>query len=340
MASILKLDGRWRALIRKSGVMRCKTFDTKSAAKTWATRIEAELEGYRASGKFSAGKIRLEELIQRYTKEVYPHKPYGRSKQRELAKLEREIGALPAGMLTTPDLTRYYTKRIAEGAGPVSVAASLAYLGRVLRIARDLWHLDVPFEPVREAKSALALVGKAGRSNSRDRRVTDDEISKLTAHFRAKEQRLIPMADLIEFAVATGMRLGEICRIRWADYEPEKRIVMIRDRKHPRDKLGNNQRVPLLSATGFDPIAIIERQPRVGERIFPVLEKSVSRLFARAVEDLELPDLHFHDLRHEAISRLFAAGYRIEQVALVSGHRDWAMLRRYTHVKAEDLLRA
>jgi integrase len=113
---------------------------------------------------------------------------------------------------------------------------------------------------------------------------------------------------------------------------------MIRDRKHPKDKIGNNQRVPLLTVTGFDPTIIIARQSRKSDRIFPVNERSVSTLFARATEALGIEDLHFHDLRHESISRLFAAGFRIEQVALISGHRDWAMLRRYTHIRAEDLV--
>lgn len=338
MASILEINGRWRALIRKSGIVRCKTFDTKGAAKTWATRMEADIDGYRVRGKFSAGKVTIGELINKYTADIYPIKPYGRSKQRELAKLEREIGELPAGIHTSNDLTRYYTRRIQEGAGPVTIAASLFYLGRVLRIAREVWHLDVPLEPVQEAKSAMALLGKAGRSNSRDRPVKAEEIAALTSYFRAKEQRVLPMADIIEFAVGTAMRLGEICRIRWDDYEPQSRIITIRDRKHPKDRIGNNQRVPLVTVTGFDPAVIIARQPKRSERIFPVLERSVSRIFARATEELRMKDLHFHDLRHTAITRLFKAGFRIEQVALISGHRDWAMLKRYTHVKAEDLV--
>jgi integrase len=340
MASIIKLNGRWRALVRKAGVYRCSTFDTKGAARTWATKLEAEIDGYRASGKFSAKRITLADLIQKHTAEVYPLKPYGVTKQRELAKIEREIGTLPAGMVTAADLTRYYGRRVTEGAGPVTISASLAYLGRVLRIARDLWHYDVPLEPIREARSALALVGRAGKSMRRDRRVTDAEIAKLTKHFRRKQQRSIPMADLIEFALASGMRLGEICRIEWKDYDSIKRIVIIRDRKHPQDKLGNDQRVPLLNATGYDAAAIIARQPRAAPRIFPVYDRSVSDLFRRAVADLKLEDLHFHDLRHEAISRLFEAGFRIEQVALVSGHRDWQQLRRYVHPRAEDLVSA
>jgi integrase len=81
------------------------------------------------------------------------------------------------------------------------------------------------------------------------------------------------------------------------------------------------------------------RQPRPGPRVFPYNSRTVSAYFTRAVAELKLPDLHLHDLRHEAISRLFAAGYRIEQVALVSGHRDWGMLKRYTHIRAADLHR-
>lgn len=43
-------------------------------------------------------------------------------------------------------------------------------------------------------------------------------------------------------------------------------------------------------------------------------------------------DLRFHDFRHEATSRLFEAGLSIEKVALVTGHKDWKMLKRYTHL--------
>lgn len=114
---------------------------------------------------------------------------------------------------------------------------------------------------------------------------------------------------------------------------------MIRDRKHPREKFGNNQIVPLLNATGYDAFAIAMRQPREGLRIFPANEKTISTYVTRAVTATGIADLRLHDLRHEAITRLFAAGYRIQEVALVSGHRDWAMLKRYTHVRATDLHR-
>jgi integrase len=89
----------------------------------------------------------------------------------------------------------------------------------------------------------------------------------------------------------------------------------------------------------IDPIALIDAMPRERAEIFPIDERTISTLFTRAVASCEIEDLRFHDLRHDAVSRLFAAGYTIEQVSLVSGHRDWNMLRRYTQLRAEDLHR-
>src|SRR5450830_1490738 len=102
-----------------------------------------------------------------------------------------------------------------------------------------------------------------------------------------------------------------------------------------REKAGNDQEVPLLGEA-FD---IVKRQP-AGDLIFPVTEGTVSTIFPRACNALRIVDLKFHDLRHEGVSRLFEQGYSIEQVALVSGHRDWKMLARYTQIRAKDLHRA
>jgi integrase len=72
-------------------------------------------------------------------------------------------------------------------------------------------------------------------------------------------------------------------------------------------------------------------------RIFPYNGRSVGTAFRRQYQELKILDLHFHDLRQEGTSRLFEAGFSIEHVALVTGHKDWKMLRRYTHLKPEGL---
>ncbi|WP_328514672.1 site-specific integrase [Ralstonia solanacearum] len=161
------------------------------------------------------------------------------------------------------------------------------------------------------------------------------------------------MADIIKFAVATAMRASEITSLRWLDINHEHRTIIIRDRKHPQDKIGNNQTVPLLG----DAYEIVMRQPRLptptwlahtddddraphmSELVFPYSARSFSSIFPRACRSLGIKDLRFHDLRHEGVSRLFEQGYALHEVALVSGHRDWKMLRRYTQIRARDLHR-
>jgi len=135
--------------------------------------------------------------------------------------------------------------------------------------------------------------------------------------------------------------LDEIFRVTWADLDEKAKLLTIRDRKDPRLKKGNDQEIPLLKLTGFDALALIQAQrpqhPHPDGRIFPYCKRTATAAFARACDKLAIEDLHFHDLRHEGTSRLFEAGLSIQQVALVTGHKDWKMLRRYTHLKPESL---
>lgn len=191
------------------------------------------------------------------------------------------------------------------------------------------------------ARIALKRLGLVGKSNERDRRPTDDELEKLFNEFDGNERLTIPMSRIVKFAIATAMRQEEICRVTWDDLNTRTKMLMIRDRKDPREKKGNDQRIPLLSVSGYDALALIEEQRELRtnteDRIFPFNHRSAGTAFRRACQDLKIEDLHFHDLRHEGTSRLFEAGFAIEQVSLVTGHKDWKMLRRYTHLKPEAL---
>ena len=109
--------------------------------------------------------------------------------------------------------------------------------------------------------------------------------------------------------------------------------MVIRDRKHPTSKKGNHQTVPLLSEAK----AVIERMPRKDERIFPYSSDSVSTGFRRITKQCEIENLKFHDFRHEGISRLFEKGMAIQEVAMISGHKSWSSLRRYTNLRPSDI---
>jgi integrase len=145
------------------------------------------------------------------------------------------------------------------------------------------------------------------------------------------------MVTLCRFALASGMRQDEICSLQIGDVDRQTRTVVIRDRKDPRNKEGNDQTVPLLPEAW----AIVEPliEGRDAGSIFDARAASVSTAFTRACKALDPPidDLHFHDLRHRATAQFFRMGLDIPRVALLTGHKTWAMLRRYTSIKPADV---
>lgn len=337
MASIRKREGSWVAEIRRTGHKSVsKSFPTKSLASEWARKLESEMDASQYRDSRSLNSITFGDLIDRYTEEIGAVRPFGKNKTAVLKAVKAALGAVPLSGLTADRLGKYVDARRAGGAGGVTVGIDLTYIGGILKTSSAIWKMPVDQTAVSDARARLAHLGVSTKSRERTRRPTLIELDQLCEHFRGKGTRQrVPMVDVIQFAVATAMRLGEIIGLKWADLNEADRTIIIRDRKHPTEKAGNDQEVPLLG----DAFDIVQRQPRAGERIFPITEGTVSTLFPRACNKLGIDDLKFHDLRHEGVSRLFELGYSIEQVALVSGHRDWKMLARYTQIKAKDLHR-
>jgi integrase len=210
------------------------------------------------------------------------------------------------------------------------LGSEISKLGTVLKYVA--MSMDTVFpDIVGTARPLLEYNNLIGPSQSRDRRPTADELERLSTVLSPA------MWDIVQFAVGSAMRRGEIVRIRWTDIDEERKCVLVRDRKHPTKKIGNHMVVPLTSFTGIDAWSIMLRQPRIDERVFPFTTEFVSDSFGAARDALGIEDLHFHDLRHEATSRLFEAGLMIQQVAVVTGHRNWRNLQRYTHVRPETV---
>ena len=339
MASILKIGNNWRAQIRRKGHKPItETFPSKALALQWARKIEAEIDAKRYQDGRGLDKITLGELIDQYNEEIGAEHPFGKNKVAVLAYWKRQHGDKPLSEITDDFLTKHVRDRRKGGAGGVTIGIDLTYLSSVFKTARELWKLPVSLEPFKVARANMSHLKISTRSKERDRRPTPDEIDRLCKYL--DERSALPMRDLIHFAIGSAMRLSEIVGLRWADLNEQDRTIIIRDRKHPREKIGNDQEVPLLG----DTLAIIKRQPKpekidAASRIFPHSADTISTIFPRACRELGIIDLHFHDFRHEGVSRLFEQKYTIEQVSLVSGHRDWKMLARYTQIRAKDLHR-
>lgn len=330
MASIIKTPaGTFRVLVRRKGSRTlCKTFPTRKEAERWARLAEADIEAGRPVGK--PGGATVGDAIDAYRKlresgkrDIAP----GANEHYMLAHLDTGLGDVAVTSLTPQRIATFCKRRAEDGAGPYTVNMEVSKLGTVLKYAAISLHAQWG-DPVAAARPLLEHLGLIGPGKARDRRPTPDELAQL----REKAEPLL--RDIIDFAVATCMRRGEIARIEWRDVDRDKRLITIRDRKHPRMKAGNHETIPLLG----DARSIIDRQPRGDDRIFPVSPEWMSDAFLLACRVAGIADLHLHDLRHEGISRLFEAGYSIEQVALVSGHRSWSMLRRYTQLRPESLL--
>ncbi len=335
MASVIKVGAKWRAQVRRKGFpTETKSFGSKAAANAWAAGIESNMVALKHQDTRLIAKLTVGDLIDRYFEEVGPLRKIGRSKTAVLNSLKVALGDVLLPDLSIEVLMNYIRTR-QENAGGVTIGIDLSYIGTLLKTAKNLWRLPVDPSVATTARANMQYLGLNPKSNERSRRPTAVEIGNLVTHLRTKTRQKIPMWDIIPFAIETAMRAGEIVRLRWEDLNEEDRTITIRDRKHPTEKEGNDQVVPLLG----EAFELVKRQPRKGDLIFPVKEKSLSTAFTRAVKDVKISDLHFHDLRHEGVSRLFEQGYQMEQVMLVSGHRDPKMLMRYVQLKAKDLHR-
>lgn len=331
MASICLVRGKWRALVRKGRDRGwpevSKSFEKRADADRWARKLEAERDtSLRA---MAGGQTTVGELIRMYREAM--RRPLGKNKANVLKHLEGGLGKVRAADLTSSAVVHYLTKvRRVRG---VTASIDLTYLKVILRFARTMWRIDCRPEVVDEVRDLLSHMGLLGRSMERDRRPSPDELARLRAWFAERSRTLTP--DHLDFILASCFRPpSEVVGLRWADLNEADRTILIRDRKDPQKKIGNNQTVPLLNGS-FD---IVVRQPRTGEFIFPVNGKTWSTVFARACRSLGIKDLRLYDLRHEAISRLMGSGrFTIPEAMLVTGHKNPQQLMRYTQLQARDL---
>src|SRR4029453_17760935 len=238
-------SGKWRAQVRRAGLYRNATFAKKRDAEAWAAGIETQAHHIAASGFAPIPQgATVEMLIDKYV-ETFARAP-GKTKAATLAMLKRELGKTKLALLSAVVLRDFIDRRIKAGAGGVTIAADLSFLSAVLKWGRHARHLDIPAQLALEARESLKQRGVDTRSREREREPTDEELRRLYAHWEASPRQRIDMPLLCRFALSTGMRLREICSLQVDDVDSEAKTVVIRDRKDPRNKAGNDQTVPLL----------------------------------------------------------------------------------------------
>lgn len=306
-----------------------QTFDRQPAASAWLKLRERELAQPDGMSKARSGDPFLSDVIDRYIKES--RRNYGKTKKQVLATIKAApIGKLRCSEIGSPELITF-----AESIGghPSTAGNYMSHLASVFAIAKPAWGYPLDRQAMDDARTVADRLGVIGRSSRRDKRPSIEELDKLMAYFALYEAKnapkAYPMRHLIGFGIFSTRRQEEITLLQWDDLDEAKSTIIVRNMKHPGEKIGNDVRVDIPP----EAMAIIRLQPRTGQFIFPYQSKTISSYFTRACKVLGIIDIRFHDLRHDGISRLFELGKTIPQAACVSGHRSWVSLRRYTHIE-------
>lgn len=308
-----------------------ETFSREAAARAWIAKKEAEAAKPGGIDRLKQAAPRGETLadaIDQYVKSSI--KQIGRTKAQVLTSIKSDELAMMACAEITSDALVAFADRLSVGRQPQTVQNYLSHLQAVFAVARPAWGMPLDPRAIRDALLVCKRLGVTSNSAQRGRRPTVDEMDRLMAFFAEKHGRgrSLPMHKVVAFALFSTRRQEEITRIRWADLEAGR--VMVRDMKHPGEKAGNDTWVELPAEAE----RIIQTMPKNRPEIFPYSTDAVSAAFTRACKFLDIIDLHFHDLRHEGVSRLFEMGRTIPQAASVSGHRSWQSLQRYAHLRA------
>jgi integrase len=311
-----------------------QTFDRKTTAQAWIKRRETEMAEPGAIAKANRKGVTVKEMIGRYLEDYEKLRPLGKTKRATLKAIgETWLGQLEDKDITSQKLVAYaHDRMLSDGIQPQTVGNDLAHLGAVLSVGRPAWGYDIDPMAMPDARKVLRKMGGVSRSRERDRRPTLAELDAVLEYFcamRDRRKQQIDMVRVTAFALFSTRRQEEITRIRWDAIDEERQAVLITDMKNPGQKYGND----VWCHVPDEAWRILKSMPKVADEVFPYNARSVSASFTRATAFLEIEDLHFHDLRHDGVSRLFEMGWDIPRVASVSGHRDWNSMRRYTHLK-------
>jgi len=327
MASIRKRNGKYQARIHRRGVgFISKTFMTRADALGWARQAEVSVERLAVGPRCPT----LGELLDRYAREVTPRKKGARSEKYILKAWKGSpFGSRLADSVPPAQYAKWRDDRLSAGVSGSTVRNYLNTLSAVYRYASTEWGFHQLTNPVAQLK-------RPSPGKSRTRRVSDEEIDALLSVTWSRS-----LAPLVRLAVHTGMRLSELLNLNWRHINLTAQTAYLPDSKN------SHARTVPLSSRAVEILTTLRREgvQRFDGRVFDLTPHAATVAFARSCRRLSKAtagslgsNLRFHDLRHEAISRIFEQGLNPIEVASISGHRSMQMLARYAHLSAARLV--
>ena len=333
-------DGRlmgYQVKVRKRGFPPVsKQYDRLADAERFAVATLKAMDDGTWVDRSEVDATTLKEALGRYEREVTPGKKGASREKSVIARLSRhKIAKKAVSRVRSSDVASYRDERLAEGLAGNTVRLELALLGHLFTIGIKEW--DWPLaNPVRSVRMPKVAAGRDRRLDLRpDEDGKTEEQRLLTACAASKSRHLLP---IVRLALETGMRQGEILSLVWEKIDLDQKVAHLADTKN-----GDARDVPLSPGAlavlrgllpGGGEVAPLHAPKGI---VFPIGQMSVVHSFANACRAAGIAGLRFHDLRHEATSRLFERGFGIQQVAAITGHKTLQMLKRYTHLRATDL---
>lgn len=334
MASFRSRQGKCQARVRRHGYPVIeKTFQTRTEAEKWARQIESEIDRGLYVDRTDAERTLFRDVLQRYEAEALPLK---RGKDAESLRLQAlmKSALAPCSMaaLTSKAIAAWRDSRLKQVSGS-TVNRELNIISAVINVAIREWGIALPVNPV-------TLIKRPQSNRSRERRINAEEEHRLMEALTVKERaddgtfsgpQNIWMKPLVQFALETAMRRGELLALTWDEIDLERRVAYL-----PVTKNGEARAVPLSSRA----VTILRSLPEcITGRVFSLSADAVKKAFTRACTRAGIKGVVFHTLRHEATSRLADKLPNVIELAAVTGHRDLRMLQRYYHPRAEELAR-
>lgn len=324
MASFRQRNGKWQARVLRDGYPdQTKTFETKADAEKWARALESEMDKGQFVSVNEAQRNTLGDLIRRYLGEVTPSmKGASEDTIRLKAIARRSIARWSVANLSSSRVAAYRDERLREvSAG--TVIRELAYLSAIINHARKEWGINVP--------NPVALVRKPATPPSRRRVLSPEEVDALLKALEPTGRRSIWTKPVVQLALATAMRRGELLALRWEHVDLVGQTAFLPDTKN-----GDSRTVPLSTAA----VEVLTTLPRhLSGIVFPLQAFTLDAAFKRGLKRAGLEDVRFHDLRRTAITRMAEKLPNVIELAAVSGHKSLMVLKQYYRPSATELAR-
>ena len=328
---------------RKGHPTLTKTFTYRKDAEAWARMVESEIERGVFISRSAAESTTLKEALERYEKEITANK---RGADKEAYILKRfaaaKLGQRALATIRSLDVAKWRDDRL-KSVSAATVCRELVVLGHLFTVARKDWGMESLVNPVEGTT-------KPKQPRGRDRRISDAELEAIIA---ASESAELPA--IIRLAVETGMRRGEIVGLEWQDIDLDRQVAHLSETKNGESRDVPLSRIAVETLKSLIPANRNESSEPLAGVVFQSRPNTVTQAFIRAVKrarrDYEdeckksgqtpnpgyLVGIRLHDGRHEGTSRFFEKGLNVMEAATITGHKDLRMLKRYTHLRAEDL---